>query len=215
MPLIFQKEIDSSTTVAVWKIEEDNNFFISRLDLDLQEKAALDLMRDHRKREWLSSRYLLHILCPSEQRFLISKDLDGKPTLSNNGIHISISHSQKKVAVIRSSNPVGVDIQREEIKIGRIQHKFIADHEHQTIDQEHVLESYHLFWGAKECMYKAYGKRALEFRDHMHLYPFKYYQEQLELEGWVRKENCSQDYKIFCEKLEDYYLTVAVLYNEY
>ncbi len=211
MPLIFRKQLDNSTELAVWERIEEDQFFISSLQMTKQEEKDLENMRSHRQKEWLTSRYLLNIICPSECRLLIQKDTMGKPTLEHNTYNISISHSRNHIAVIKSNKLVGIDIQHEEEKIVRIQHKFISEREHSMIDPNHLLSSYHIFWGAKECMYKAYGKREIEFRDHMHLYPFKYYQTQLELSGWLRKSETDQNYNIYTDKLDHYYLSYAIL----
>ena len=214
MPLIFNKDIQHNTSVGVWHINESPEFFIQALQLDENEQAYLDTMKSHRRKEWLTSRYLADQLCGGACRIKIIKDDHGKPNLEDKTHHISISHSRDRVAVIRSDVPVGIDIQHEEEKIVRIHQKFIHPEEINRIDQNAIIPSYHIFWGAKESMYKAYGKRALDFRQHMHIYPFKYYQSNLELSGWVRKESVSQDYTIFTDKLDAYYLSFCLLKNE-
>ena len=96
----------------------------------------------------------------------------------------------------------------------RIQHKFISTEEDIRLDQGNLDASYHIFWGAKECMYKAYGKREIKFREHMHLYPFQYFRPQLEIKGWLRKNNIHQDYAIYTDKIDDYYLVYSILNHE-
>ncbi|NNE26323.1 MAG: 4'-phosphopantetheinyl transferase superfamily protein [Saprospiraceae bacterium] len=211
MPLIFHKDIQHNTSIGVWHIEEAPQFFIQALQLDEKEEAYLETMKSHRRKEWLTSRYLADKLCGGNCRIKIIKDTLGKPSLEDKTHHISISHSRDRVAVIRSDVPVGIDIQHEEQKIVRIHQKFIHTDEIARIDASALIPSYHIFWGAKESMYKAYGKRELDFRQHMHLYPFKYYQSNLELSGWVRKEDIAQDYQIFTDKLDKYYLSYCLL----
>jgi len=211
MPLIYDQSINPNTRIVVWETTEIASFFIQALQLNKKEIYDLNELRPHRKSEWLTSRYLCQLVDSQTTRRLIIKDENNKPTIQNSSKHISISHSKNRVAVIISDVAVGIDIQRNEDKIIRIQHKFISTKEHNRIDRDKLTESYHIFWGAKECMYKAYGKREIEFREHMHLYPFKYFTSQLELKGWLRKNNIDQSYTLYTDKIDDYYLVFSIL----
>ena len=111
-----------------------------------------------------------------------------------------------RVAVIISNRSVGIDIQNEVEKITRIQHKFISDSESAKLPQKNLVPYYHVFWGAKESMYKAFGTKELEFKKHMHVYPFSFFKNDLELKGWVRKDNFDMTYNLFVHKIENDYL---------
>jgi len=211
MPLTYDKQLYQNTRIMVWDNIEDEEFFLSSLSLNDQEIEHYAGLKPHRKKEWLSSRYLCKLLDGDCDRKLVIKDEHNKPSLENSQRHISISHSKHRVAAIISDVIVGIDIQRQEDKISRIQHKFISVAEHKMIDMQHLEDCYHIFWGAKECMYKAYGKREIEFREHMHLYPFRYFSHQLELKGWLRKNEVFQNYNLYTDKLDDYYLVYSIL----
>jgi len=214
MPLIYKKDIDAQTKLAVWEATEPDDFFKEHLQLNSEEIHQLSLMKPHRLREWLSSRYLCHLMSGGSCRIELIKDDYGKPSLKELDSYISLSHSKNRTAFIFSDKRVGIDIQYEENKIARIQHKFISLKEKAAIDNNQELAAFHIFWGAKECMYKAYGKKELDFKKHMHLYPFKIFQEQLELKGWVRKNEVSQYYDIHVDMLDNYFLTFAIHSNE-
>ena len=214
MPLIYDKSLGQNTRILVWESIEDYTFFTNSLQLSSSEISELNLLRPHRKSEWLTSRYLCQLLDNKKLRREIIKDKHNKPYIQDSKKQISISHSKNRVAVIISNTSVGMDIQSHENKICRIRHKFISQEEHLKIDSAHQEESYHIFWGAKECMYKAYGLREIDFKEHMHLYPFQYYMPQLEIKGWLRKNNIKQDYDIYVDKIDDYYLVYSILNNE-
>ena len=209
MPLLFEKNIEDHSKLAVWHTTEPISYFVHALNLKSEEQSALEEMKPRRQKEWLSSRYLVHLLTKHPERIPVDKDFCGKPNLKGRHEHISISHSRDHVAVAYSDRCVGIDIQHEEDKICRIKNKFISKSEMLNLDTNHSMASYHIFWGAKECMYKAYGKKELDFRKHMHLYPFRYYQANLELRGWVRKGEIDQAYEIITEKLGEYYLVFS------
>jgi len=210
MPLIFNKNIDfNKTRLVVWENTESNDFFINKLNLTPKEQEVVNSYREHRQREWYCSRFLIKSLT-EKTGCTIVKDAYGKPILENSSCHISLSHSQNRVAAIISDKSVGIDIQKEEDKISRIHRKFVSEQEIEHLDQEHLDACYHVFWGAKESMYKAWGKKELEFKEHMHLYPFKYFRKDLELKGWVRKGEIEQDYNIYTDLIDNFYLVYAL-----
>jgi len=210
MPLIIDREIGDHTRLAVWNAQEGNAYFKRSMKMTSSEKSAYLLMKSHRQREWMTSRFLLHYISDDKNRTPILKTEYGKPYRKNNDRHISISHSKDKVAVIISDKTAGIDIQNEVGKITRIQHKFISDAERARLDEENLIPYYHVFWGAKESMYKAYGTKELDFKDHMHLYPFRFFKDQIEIKGWVKKEKIFQSYDVYAEKIDQDYLVFCL-----
>ena len=211
MPLLLTRKAAYNTKVAVWKATENNKFFQDQLHLDSSEVHELGQMRAHRQREWLSSRYLLHWLSGDQNRRFISKTMTGKPYRVDCGRCISISHSRELVAVVISDTTVGIDIQKKEDKIVRIQHKFVSEEERSRLPEEKLKKYYHVFWGAKEAMYKAYGLKKLEFKEHMHVFPFVLGNEITEIKGKVEKGEILQYYDLEVEKVEDAFLVVCRL----
>lgn len=210
MPLIFNKNIDfCKTRIVVWKNTESNDFYINQLELTENELNIVNSYKEHRQKEWFCSRYLVKSLVKDTGCHII-KDSYGKPILENSNCHISISHSQNRVAAVISDTPIGIDIQINDNKISRIHKKFISKKEILHLDQENQEACYHIFWGAKECMYKAWGKKELDFKKHMHIYAFKYFRKDLELKGWVKKNDEIQEYNIFTDMIDDFYLVYAL-----
>lgn len=210
MPLIIDREIGDNTRLAVWDAQEGNAYFKRSMKMTSAEKKAYLLMKPHRQREWMTSRFLLHFISGDKDRTPILKTEFGKPYRKSKDRNISISHSKDKVAVIISDETVGIDIQNEVAKISRIQHKFISEDEHSRLKVKNLIPYYHIFWGAKESMYKAYGIKELDFKDHMHLYPFKFFKNSIEIKGWVKKEEVFQEYDVYAEKIDDDYLVFCL-----
>lgn len=213
MPLLLQKEINESTKLAIWDSQEELDFFREALKLDTEELKCLSEMRLHRQREWLSSRYLLYLLLNEKSRTKLVKDACGKPHLNKGKAHISISHSKTKVAVIVSDRPTGIDVQERVERIPMIQHKFISEEEGGFIDASKAIDYYHIFWGAKESMYKAYGLKELDFKLHMYLYPFQLFDSKIEFVGHVKKGETHQDYDLYFELLNETYLVYCLKKN--
>jgi len=211
MPLLFSQKEGKETVIAVWEMKEDNSHFLDRLPISEQNKIALEAMREYRKSEWLSSRYLLSLLLGPDDYSLLKKSDKGKPYIEGKDLHISLSHSQNFSAAIVSNRPVGIDIQYQETKITKLAHKFVSAQEAEWITEEESLHYYHTFWGIKESMYKAYGLKELDFKKHLHIYPFKIYGLVQEFKGHVRKDDIFQLYNLYSRKIKDCHLNYCLL----
>jgi phosphopantetheinyl transferase len=164
MPVILKKTTREEVQIGIWKIIEEEGFFLDRMPLTAAEEQQLAPIKGQRRVHWLASRYLIHLLTAVGTRIECLKDEHGKPYLADSNLEISFSHSGDLAAVALGKRTVGVDIQTLVPKIGRIAHKFIRDDE--TVPSPEVWGQ-HIIWGAKEAAYKAYGKRQLDFRQNM------------------------------------------------
>jgi len=210
MPLIYTSGLITVGKLGVWKVEENDSFFQDQLQITDVEQNELDFLGIRKRKEWFSSRYLLHLLSEREIRGACLKDAFGKPYLENSNHHISISHSADFTAVIASTSVVGIDIQRIVAKIERIAPKFISDVEARCVINPHQIACMHTIWGAKESMYKAYGKKELDFRKHIFVQPFEYDANSFVFEGIVKKDDFLEKYTLFCHTINDLILVYAI-----
>ncbi len=170
MPLLFKKNISHEGVMGLWKIQESEKELLSKLTLSDFEKIFLASIKgEGRRKEWLAVRLLLHVLSGRPKRMELKKDDYGKPYLSETKKYISISHSHEMAAVVAADVPCGIDIQYPVRKIRRLVPKYCNDQELQCIDSDEDLDTMHVIWGAKEAMYKAYGKRKIDYRKDMNL----------------------------------------------
>lgn len=209
MPLFNKKQIFEHTTLAIWKIEEADAYFLDLLDLQAEEIAEFSKISGNRRTEWLSARILLSEISTLDGRDYISKDEHGKPHLTLGDQHISISHSFDYSAIISSDLSIGIDVQKELDKIRRIKHKFLHLDELNSIPPEHEVAYLHFFWGAKESMYKAYGKKKLQFSTQILIEPFTIEANKMLCKGKILVENKVFNYTIQGEQFDDYYLVYA------
>src|ERR1043165_1108801 len=156
MPLLLQRDVAEKTQLAIWKIEESEEWFRSQLKLDAKENQLMDAIKHpHKKLQWLSSRLLLRILLNNPGEFIhLESDERGKPLVKNFNVKISISHSADLSALLLSENfDVGIDIEKIDEKIRRIQHKFLREEELENLSEKKSLEQLYVYWCAKEAMY--------------------------------------------------------------
>lgn len=175
MPVIYNKDIDDQTILAVWKIEEGEEELLSGLQLKQHELDTIaSLSAGKRLRQWLSVRLLLRKMLNTSAYIDCRMDEHGKPYLVNSAYSISLSHSYDYAAVmIGKDKSVGVDIELIKPKIHRIQQKFLSPEE---LDQPGIrdnTDALYVCWCVKEAVYKWHGKKSLEFKKHIHIQPFQ------------------------------------------
>ena len=168
MPLVYQQNINDTTKLGVWKIEEPEAFFLAHVPLQRE------ITHPNKRLQHLAGRYLLKELFPGFPYGLIRIADTKKPFLENAAYHFSISHSGKYAAVMVSTGcRVGVDVEMVSEKINRVKHKFLSAAEQEILgnvgglpDMEHVLIA---AWSIKESLYKWKGSSEVDFVRHLHI----------------------------------------------
>lgn len=198
--------------IGLWTMEEQEQFFLERLPLNELHQQQISKKHPKKRIEWLAGRYLVYQLSNGD---LCHVDQYGKPFLTESNLEISISHSGSLAAVGISRNIIGVDVQKITPQIQRIAHKFLRPEEKACLNKPSTtqeIEQLHVFWGAKEALYKAYGKKQLDFRKHISVTPFEYQDlpKVQVIEGQVQKNAYHQQFAITYQKLGDYMLVSAI-----
>ena len=210
MPILFHRYLHPEGELGLWRIEEPEDFFLEQLQLSTKEAAYIQEIKGHRRLEWLAGRLLLHKMSGRDFRGACLKDEFGKPYLEGSLYDISLSHSREMASVLAAPRNVGVDIQKLVPKIERIAHKFMRPAESESLEANTRLEHLHVYWGAKECLYKAYGRKELDFREHIFIEPFVYDLEKGRCTGRVEKGKHVSWYQLYYEKIEDFMLVYAL-----
>ncbi len=170
MGLFLSKNINETTRLAIWKIEEPEHFF------DLGIALQSEIRHPHKRLQHLAGRYLLPLLFPDFPNHEIEIADTRKPYLATEQYHFSISHCDDYAAAIVSSQyRVGIDVETITPKVQLIKHKFLHQdeqdfvHKHSADDQIKLLS---IAWNAKEAMYKWYGLGQVDFSEMLRFEPF-------------------------------------------
>lgn len=210
MPLYIHRKIEPAGELGIWLITEPEGYFLAELDLFPLEKELLRELKGHRKLEWLAGRWLLHYMSGRADRGALWKDKYGKPHLENSPFLVSLSHSREMAAVAASPDAVGVDIQKIVTKIDRIAHKFMREEEKASLEIATNIAHLHVYWGAKEALYKAYGRKELDFRQHIHIQPFSFDLENGTCTGKIIKGDFAANYQIWYEQIGEFILVYCI-----
>lgn len=211
MPYIPIESPIKDIKIGLWRIEEDEDFFLKRLNLYENELTHLgSITHPQKKLEWLSSRLCLKTLLNITGKVESLKNEAGKPYLSNHSYFISYSHSTTYSAAIASPNcHVAVDI--ELFRISRspeLSRMFMDKWELAYYKKSHNPYIFFLIWSAKETLFKAHSKRGIYFREDIHLNfeDFSLNQNGKVL-GIVQSNGVERYYDIYYEIFSDFVLT--------
>ena len=179
LPLVKIEQINEDTKILIWYLTEDSFFFENHLN-DLYEEPYpwVDMM-PKRKKEFLSTRYLIQLgLSPGEQVSELVKDDNGCPTLTNPLRYVGISHTDYYIACVISQSRAGCDIERFQERILSLAHRFMTEDEREWALGDQQLAKTHLIWGIKESAFKTWGRKQIDWKKHIRI-------DSLE---WHRKE---------------------------
>ena len=166
--------VNKATKVLIWKIEESTSKLQEGIVLSKNSTTRLNSMKSQlHQRGFLSIRHLLKEAGYTDADLIY--DEFGKPHLKN-GKFISITHSFTFTAIIVSDKfHVGIDIEKQREKILKIAHKFTPFEEYKTIaNVDALISKLTIVWGAKESLYKIYGKKKLLFLHHIYIEDFRF-----------------------------------------
>jgi phosphopantetheinyl transferase len=168
MPIFYQHQINDTTRLGIWKIEETEEFFKGNVP------QHRDVTHPHKRLQHLAGRFLLQFLFPDFPYELIQIADTRKPFLPDEQYHFSISHcGDYAAAIVSKDKRTGIDIEIPAEKISKIMHKFLSAKEHETFDMIHTAADHvplaTLLWSAKESVFKWYGNGGVDFRKQIQL----------------------------------------------
>jgi len=212
MPLLKMESPGPNTKLGIWRIDEAKEDLKEQVELDPAEEAQYASFKSEvRKKQWLSYRLLLKKMLSPDLPFL-EYDAFGKPRLRNIGLYLSVSHSGDYSAVITSKTcPVGIDIEHLKERILRIKDKFLIEEENHKIGEANRLEKLYIAWGAKEAVYKIYGRPEVDFRHDIFIESFDYLcAGKGQCTARTKTPEGSEKFDIFFERISDYMLVYAL-----
>ncbi|MFN7119876.1 MAG: 4'-phosphopantetheinyl transferase family protein, partial [Saprospiraceae bacterium] len=116
-------------------------------------------------------------------------------------------------ATILAKTLTGIDIQKMVPKIERIAHRLLRKEERDALRPHTRLEHLHVYWGAKEALYKAYGRRELDFCANILIEPFQFDLDNGYCAGQVIKGDIHLHFQLHYQQLEDFILVYALENN--
>jgi phosphopantetheinyl transferase len=170
MPLFYQQNINATTKLGIWKIEETESYFAETVPLQR------DITHPHKRLQHLAARYLLRYLFPDFPYEEIVIADTRKPYLPNEQYHFSISHcGDYAAAIVSRSYRVGIDIEIPTPRVMKITRKFLSVKEQEQFAEPlaaNDMATITLLWSAKEALFKWWSVGQVDFSEMMVLQPF-------------------------------------------
>ena len=173
MALYFKKELDNGAEIAVWQITEteDELKALSSVPSDEMEEISLFGSESQRKQK-LAVRALINELF-DEKMYLDHHD-NGKPYLENCATNISITHTEKYVAVIiHDEDDLGIDIESLDRDFSVVEQRALSEDEIEDLDDDSRNEQLAIYWCAKEAIFKRMSQLRVDFAEQIEVEKFR------------------------------------------
>lgn len=205
MGMILREAVSPSAEIGILEITSSSAEELIKALPEERKPEFLSLKNEFRKKEILATKILIMELLGKEADIFYDKN--GKPFLKNSNVHISLSHSGHYVAAISDKkNSTGIDIQKITLKIDRIKEKFLGKNELSYVSAgKNIIDTLHVLWGAKECIYKEHGAGDIVFSQQIIIAPFDF-NGRGEIKGYLQLKNLEKQYALEYRKLNDYML---------
>lgn len=196
MALYLKKELENKAEIAVWQITETEEELktLSSTPSDEMEEISWIKSETMRKQR-LAVRALLNELF--DEKVYLSHHDNGKPFLENRVNNISITHTDKYVAVIlHDTEDVGIDIESLDRDFSAVEMKALSEDEIEDLDDEKRNEQLAIYWCAKEAIYKRLSIYNVDFAEQIEIEKF-HPRGEGELEAtFVSKDGYEDEYEL-------------------
>ena len=206
-PFIAQTFYQNQNILVIAPLQEDSKSLLSRLSFKDKYLPIIEKMAENRKREWLTIRVLIKELLGEEKEIIYNSI--GKPYLSDNSFHISISHTKGYAALILNrENEAAIDIEKISSKVENVWKRFVNEEEEKSLSPSNERIHLLLYWSAKESLFKRLGFENVDFKSHLHIQPFEpVLGEWSHFDAYETRTMIQSCYKIKYFVHEDYVLT--------
>ena len=172
MGLYLRKKLDKGGEISVWEVTESEEELLKIISIPNEELEELFLTRSEaRRREKLAVRALLNTVF--EDKVYLGHHDNGSPFIQNNSTHISITHTNRFVAIItHPTEDVGIDIECIERDFSAVEKKALSEDEREDLSDKNRNLQLAIYWCVKEAIYKRMSQHGVDFAKQMEVDKF-------------------------------------------
>jgi phosphopantetheine--protein transferase-like protein len=173
MALYLRKKLDNKAEIAVWHVTETEEELIKLSSVPTDEMEEISLFRsESQRRQKLAVRALLNEVF--EEKMYLNHHDNGKPYLENCVTNISITHTDKYVAIIISDDDeLGIDIESLDRNFAPVEQKALSEDEIDDLDDDKKNEQLAIYWCAKEAIFKRMSQSRVNFAEQIEVEKFR------------------------------------------
>ena len=177
MALYLQKELDDDyhLRLGVWQITETEAELRALTSIPSDELEEISYIKSESlRKQKLAVRALLDVMF--EEKVYLSHHDNGKPYIENNSVNISITHTDKYVAVILNDiEEVGIDCESLDRDFSAVEKKALSEDELDELEDDADERRIQLaiYWCAKEAVYKKMSQYKVDFAEQIEIERFR------------------------------------------
>lgn len=173
MALYLKEKLENEATIAVWQISETEKELIELSSTPSDEMEEISFIKSESlRKQRLAVRALLNELF--DEKVYLSHHDNGRPYLENMVTNISISHTEKYVAVIlHDEEDVGIDIESLDRDFSSVEKKALSEEEIEDLDEDTRNEQLAIYWCAKEAIFKRVSSYKVDFAEQIEIERFR------------------------------------------
>ena len=173
MGLYLRKELENEAVIGVWQITETEEELKELSSTPSDEMEEISFIRSESlRKQRLAVRALLNTLF--DDKVYLSHHDNGKPYLENNPVNISITHTEKYVAVIlHEEENVGIDIESLDRDFSAVEKKALSEDEIDDLEDDKRNEQLAIYWCAKEAVFKLLSRYNVDFAEQIEIERFR------------------------------------------
>ena len=173
MGLYLKRKLDNEAEIGVWQITETEEQLKEMSSTPSDEMEEISFIRSESlRKQRLAVRALLNTMF--DEKVYLSHHDNGKPYLENNPVNISITHTEKYVAVIlHEEENVGIDIESLDRDFSVVEKKALSEDEIEDLEDEKRNEQLAIYWCAKEAIFKLLSRYNVDFAEQIEIERFR------------------------------------------
>jgi len=212
MALFLTKELDNGAKIYVWEIAETEEELLKNNSVPEEELEELEFIGSPARRvEKLAVRALLNTIF--EEKVYLGHHDNGRPYIQNESIEISISHSNRFVAIIlHPFEDVGIDIESLDRDFSAVEAKALSEDEIEDLSEKEKIQKLQLaiYWCAKEAIYKRMSLYGVDFAEQIEIEKFNP-DDEGELEAtFYHKDGTEEEFDLEYMVFENYAMVWVV-----
>ena len=173
MGLYLKKKLKNDATIGVWQITESEEELVALSSTPTDEMEEISFIgSESMRKQRLAVRALLEEMF--EEKVYLSHHDNGKPYIENDATNISITHTNKYVAVIlHPTEDVGIDIESLDRDFSAVEKKALSEDEIDDLDDDKRNEQLAIYWCAKEAIFKRVSVYNVDFAEQIEIERFR------------------------------------------
>ena len=200
MALYLIKDLDDDyhSRIGVWQITESEEELRALTSIPSDELEEISYIKSESlRKQKLAVRALLDAMF--EDKVYLNHHDNGKPYIENSAVNISITHTDKYVAIIlNDTDEVGIDCESLDRDFSAVEKKALSDEEIEDLDDDadERREQLAIYWCAKEAVYKMISQYHVDFAEQIEIEDFRPKGEG-ELEAtFIHKDGYEEEFEL-------------------